>query len=88
VPYPPLRFFQSGRHQPRRATIFCRTAITPLTSCLTPGVHFSRNLFPELHLLAAKVRDIGLHEIDVSEQPEIGIHAGNYFFSATELDSS
>jgi len=46
------------------------------------------DLFPELHLLAAKVRDIGLHEIDVSEQPEIGIHAGSYFFSATELDSS
>ena len=41
MPYPPLRFFQSGRHQPRRATIFCRTAITPLTSCLTPGVHFT-----------------------------------------------
>ena len=40
VPYPPLRYSQSGRHQPRRATILQRTAITPLTSCLTPGVHF------------------------------------------------
>src|SRR4051794_41606250 len=38
-PYPPLRLFQSGRHQPRRATIFCRTAITPLTFCLTGRVH-------------------------------------------------
>ena len=42
---------------------------------------------PELHDLAAKVRDIGFHEIDVSEQPEIGIQARDYFFSATELDS-
>jgi hypothetical protein len=41
LPYPPLRFFQSGRHQPRRAMISHRTAITPLTRCLTPGVHFS-----------------------------------------------
>jgi hypothetical protein len=40
VPYPPLRSFQSGLLQPRRAIIFCRTAITPLTSCLTPGVQF------------------------------------------------
>jgi hypothetical protein len=40
-PYPPLRFFQSGRHQPRRATIFRRTAITPLTFCLTGRVHRS-----------------------------------------------
>ena len=39
-PYPPLRFFQSGLHQPCRATITVRTATTPLTSCLTPGVHF------------------------------------------------
>jgi hypothetical protein len=45
VPYPPLRYSQSGRHQPRRATIFCRTAITPLTHCLTPGVHFSYEEF-------------------------------------------
>ena len=40
VPYPPLRFFQSGLHQLRRATIFQRTATTPLTCCLTPGVQF------------------------------------------------
>ncbi len=37
VPYPPLRSFQSGSPQPRRAIIYQRTAITPLTSCLTPG---------------------------------------------------
>src|SRR5438128_11582985 len=40
LPYPPPRYSQGGRHQPRRAMIFQRTAITPLTSCLTPGVHF------------------------------------------------
>ncbi len=27
--------------QPRRAIIYQRTAITPLTSCLTPGVQFT-----------------------------------------------
>src|SRR5215510_4509809 len=31
LPYPPLSYFQSGSHQPRRAMIFHRTAITPLT---------------------------------------------------------
>jgi hypothetical protein len=41
-PYPPLRYFQSGKHQPRRAILFHRTAITPLTRCLMPGVHFKR----------------------------------------------
>ena len=40
-PYPPLRYFQSGKHQPRRAILFHRTAPTPLTRCLTPGVHFN-----------------------------------------------
>jgi hypothetical protein len=40
VPYPPLRFFQSGLYQLRRAIIFQRTATTPLTRCLTPGVQF------------------------------------------------
>ena len=44
VPYPPLRFFQSGLYRPRRAIIFQPTAITPLTSCLTPGVHFTFRL--------------------------------------------
>src|ERR1043166_1597268 len=39
LPYPPLRYFQSGSHQPRRAMIFHRTATTPLTFFLTPGVH-------------------------------------------------
>ena len=39
LPYPPLRYFQSGPHQPRRAMIFHRTAITPLTFCLTRWVH-------------------------------------------------
>ena len=42
VPYPPLRSFQSGLLQPRRAMIYQRTAITPLTSCLTPGVQFRK----------------------------------------------
>jgi len=46
LPYPPLRSFQSGHHQPRRAMISHRTAITPLTSCLTPGVHFTVPVFP------------------------------------------
>jgi hypothetical protein len=40
-PYPPLRSFQSGRQQLRRATILRRMAMTPLTSYLTPGVHFT-----------------------------------------------
>jgi len=40
VPCPPLRYSQSGLWQPRRAIIFQRTAITPLTCCLTPGVQF------------------------------------------------
>jgi len=39
LPYPPLRYFQSGSHQPRRARIFHRTATTPLTFCLTGRVH-------------------------------------------------
>jgi hypothetical protein len=43
VPYPPLRSFQSGLLQPRRAMIYQRTAITPLTRCLTPGVQFNMN---------------------------------------------
>jgi hypothetical protein len=41
VPYPPLRSPQSGLLQPRRAMIYQPTAITPLTSCLTPGVQFT-----------------------------------------------
>jgi hypothetical protein len=40
-PYPPLRYFQSGTHQPRRAILLHRTATTPLTLCLTLGVHFT-----------------------------------------------
>ena len=54
VPYPPLRCFQSGQLQPRRATIFCRTAIVPLTSCLTPGVQFkpSYTLFTQKRRLS------------------------------------
>src|SRR5262249_9617332 len=43
--YPPPRYFQGGLNQPRRAMIFHRTAITPLTSCLNPGVHFSEPPF-------------------------------------------
>jgi hypothetical protein len=39
LPYPPLRYLQSGSHQPRRTMIFHRTAITPLTFCLTGRVH-------------------------------------------------
>ena len=42
---------------------------------------------PELHDLAAKVRALGFREIDVREQPEAGIQAGDYFFTGTELDS-
>src|SRR3979490_3199626 len=53
VPYPPLRYSQSGRHQPARATIFCRTAITPLTHCLTPRVHFMVCDIPLKHLTLA-----------------------------------
>src|SRR5579871_1249298 len=41
VPYPPLRSFQSGLLQSRRAMIYQRTAVTPLTLCLTPGVQFN-----------------------------------------------
>src|ERR1700730_7390004 len=40
LPYPPLRYYQSGSHLPRRSMLLQRTATTPLTSCLTPGVHF------------------------------------------------
>ena len=59
VPYPPLRYSQSGRHQPRRATIFCRTAITLLTRCLTPGVHFTLSAAPSpLPLLSNHVRNV------------------------------
>jgi hypothetical protein len=45
VPYPPLRYSQSGKHQPRRAILFQRTAITPLTRCLTFGVHSTQELY-------------------------------------------
>ena len=38
-PYPPLSYFQSGSHQPRRAILLQPTATTPLTDCLTIGVH-------------------------------------------------
>ena len=44
VPYPPLRYSQSGKHQPRRAILFQRTAMTPLTRCLTPGVHSTQTV--------------------------------------------
>ncbi len=39
-PYPPLRYFQSGSTATSPSMTFHRTAITPLTLCLTPGVHF------------------------------------------------
>ena len=45
-PYPPLSYSQSGSHQPRRARRLQRTATTPLTDCLTIGVHFSSLQFP------------------------------------------
>ena len=45
-PYPPLSYFQSGSHQPRRAILLQRTATTPLTDCLTIGVHCRRPAFP------------------------------------------
>ncbi len=41
-PYPPLRYFQSGSHQPRRSILLQPTATTPLTDCLTIGVHSGR----------------------------------------------
>src|SRR5438552_14052736 len=41
LPYPPLRYFQSGSTATSPAMLLQRTAITPLTSCLTPGVHFT-----------------------------------------------
>ena len=39
LPYPPLRYFQSGSTATSPTIASQRTAITPLTSCLTPGVH-------------------------------------------------
>jgi hypothetical protein len=42
---------------------------------------------PDLHRLATKVRAIGFQGVDVKEQPEIGIQAGDYFFTVGELDS-
>src|SRR6266436_8409234 len=41
LPYPPLRCFQSGSTPTSPTTLLHRTAITPLTSCLTPRVHFT-----------------------------------------------
>jgi len=41
----------------------------------------------ELHQLAAKARAVGFREIEVKEQPEPGIQARGYFFTATELAS-
>jgi hypothetical protein len=38
-PHPPLSSAESGITQLRRAMIFHRTALTPLTLCLTRGVH-------------------------------------------------
>src|SRR5258708_6630247 len=53
VPYSPLRSFQSGLLQPRRAMIYQPTAITPLTLCLTPGVQFTSPL---------KVKEVGVED--------------------------
>ena len=41
----------------------------------------------ELHQLAAEARAVGFREIEVKEQPEPGIQARGYFFTATELAS-
>jgi len=41
LPYPPLRYFQSGATATSPARLLQQTAITPLTSCLIPGVHFA-----------------------------------------------
>jgi hypothetical protein len=54
VPYPPLMSFQSGLLQPRRAMIYQRTAITPLTSCLTPGIQFKPLYLLTPHALRPK----------------------------------
>src|SRR5208283_641365 len=53
-PYPPLRYFQSGSTATSPSMAFHRTAITPLTLCLTPGVHFTLPPLtpPQEHLLA------------------------------------
>jgi len=40
LPYPPLRSFQSGSTATSPTMLLHPTAITPLTSCRTPGVHF------------------------------------------------
>jgi hypothetical protein len=45
-PYPSLRCSQNGRYQPSHAMIFHWTATTPLTCCLTAGVHFIFRLPP------------------------------------------
>ena len=41
LPYPPLRYFQSGSTATPPAMLLHPTATTPLTSCLTPGVQFT-----------------------------------------------
>src|SRR6185295_18031260 len=48
LPYPPLRYFQSGSTAASLSMLLHRTAITPLTSCLTPGVHFRMGGTPML----------------------------------------
>ena len=56
-PYPPLSSVQSGATQPRRTMIFHRTALTPLTLCLTPGVHctpYPRRRVPHLSASCAE----------------------------------
>src|SRR5258705_332355 len=42
LPYPPLRCFQSGSTTTSPTTLLHLTAITPLTSCRAPRVHFIR----------------------------------------------
>jgi hypothetical protein len=46
LPYPPLRCFQRGSTATPPTMLLHLTAITPLTSCRTPGVHFNVLLGP------------------------------------------
>ena len=69
LPYPPPRYVQGGRHQLRRATILQRTAITPLTSCLTPRVHF-RALLSLLLACGLRRHEVAKLTIDHLQQRE------------------
>src|SRR5712664_3614703 len=73
VPYPPLRSSQSGLLQPRRAMIYQRTAITPLTSCLTPGVQFK---YAPLRAYPLPLRKGNVAKIGSTHASRIKLHCG------------